>query len=79
MPPRLYHIGFCSIATPTDDWIHNSDSSLARRCYVNQASDCGSSNAKRLKVKMRLNAEAEVGECTANGMTRSSQAICRRR
>jgi hypothetical protein len=53
---------FRSIALPTDDWMHNSDSWLARRRYVALAVDCGSSNPKSRKVNMRLNTEEEISQ-----------------
>jgi hypothetical protein len=51
---------FRSIAILTDDWMHNSDSWLARRRYVALAADGGSGNPKRWKVNMRLNTEEEI-------------------
>ena len=60
MPPRLYHYVLALIAIPTDDWIQNSDSWLARRRYVALAADCGISNPKRWKVNMRLNTQEEI-------------------
>jgi hypothetical protein len=64
MPPRLYDYVLPPIAIPTDDWIHNSDSWLARRRYVALA--CFNTQGRN------------QCERTANGMTRWSHAVCRR-
>jgi hypothetical protein len=48
-------MGFRSIAIPTDDWMHNSDSQLARRRYVALAVDWRSSNPKQSKVNKHSN------------------------